>query len=250
MRSRYFDRAGRGAAAEPAKAKRTTECSANVRLPEPLADFAPRASACADGPPDPVVYDGSARALRQRTVNFAAKRIADMMYVTGLDQATAERHLRWRARRDPGESRRRVPDAGRGSRAGRARSATGASPSTPTTPTAVSTVRWTDPAFGPPIVGIGHRPAGLWRHLLGATHAPRFDPQADLARARPTGRAWPVGDAVNRRTPPAALAAALDALFAELARYLRRADRHRPIACCSSATAPSARRIARRRAGR
>ena len=32
----------------------------------------------AEGPPDPVVYDGSERAMRQRTVNFAAKRFADM----------------------------------------------------------------------------------------------------------------------------------------------------------------------------
>jgi len=48
----------------------------------------------ADGPPDPVVYDGSPRAIRQRTVNFAAKRFADMMYVTGLDRSTAEGHFR------------------------------------------------------------------------------------------------------------------------------------------------------------
>ena len=47
----------------------------------------------ADGPPDPVVYDASTRAMRQRTVNFAAKRFADMMYVTGLDRGTAERHF-------------------------------------------------------------------------------------------------------------------------------------------------------------
>ena len=49
-----------------------------------------------DGPPDPLVYDASPRALRQRTVNFAAKRLTDMRYVSGFDRATAERHLRWR----------------------------------------------------------------------------------------------------------------------------------------------------------
>lgn len=32
------------------------------------------------GPPDPLVYDASERALRQRAVNFAAKRFADMLY--------------------------------------------------------------------------------------------------------------------------------------------------------------------------
>lgn len=36
-----------------------------------------------DGPPDPVVYDASPRALRQRTVNFAAKRFADMRMSAG-----------------------------------------------------------------------------------------------------------------------------------------------------------------------
>src|SRR5215472_14119435 len=55
-----------------------------------------------DGPPDPRVYDASPRALRQRTVNFAAKRLADMRYVSGLDRATAERHLHWRPAVAPG----------------------------------------------------------------------------------------------------------------------------------------------------
>ena len=64
----------------------------------------------ADGPPDPVVYDASPRAMRQRTVNFAAKRFADMMYVTGLDRVTAERHFRWRPLAVPGGLSAR-PDA-------------------------------------------------------------------------------------------------------------------------------------------
>jgi hypothetical protein len=55
-----------------------------------------------DGPPDPLVYDASPRMLRQRTVNFAAKRFADMRYVSGLDRATAERHFRWRPAVPPG----------------------------------------------------------------------------------------------------------------------------------------------------
>src|SRR6516162_1037960 len=55
-----------------------------------------------DGPPDPLVYDASPRALRQRTVNFAAKRLADMRYVSGLDRGTAERHFRWRSAVAPG----------------------------------------------------------------------------------------------------------------------------------------------------
>jgi hypothetical protein len=43
------------------------------RLPvEPIFDQTPQLFG--DGLPDPVIYDASARALRQRTVNFAAKR--------------------------------------------------------------------------------------------------------------------------------------------------------------------------------
>jgi len=41
-----------------------------------------------DGLPDPLVYDASPRMLRQRTVNFAAKRLADMRYVSGLDRTS------------------------------------------------------------------------------------------------------------------------------------------------------------------
>src|SRR5277367_6420836 len=66
------------------------------RLPvEPIFDQTPHLFG--DGPPDPIVYDASARALRQRTVNFAAKRYVDMMFVSGLDRATSDQHFRPRA---------------------------------------------------------------------------------------------------------------------------------------------------------
>jgi hypothetical protein len=55
------------------------------------------------GPPDPIVCDASARSLRQRTVNFAAKRMVDMLYVSGLDRETADRHFRWRPAAAPGD---------------------------------------------------------------------------------------------------------------------------------------------------
>ncbi|HVB69415.1 MAG TPA: hypothetical protein VNE67_16330, partial [Acetobacteraceae bacterium] len=83
--------------------------------PEPLFDRTPAfaTGGPADGPPDPIVYDGTTRALRQRTVNFAAKRLVDMMFVTGLDRATAERHLRWRPAAIPGGlAARPQPDPG------------------------------------------------------------------------------------------------------------------------------------------
>ena len=55
----------------------------------------------AGAPPDPVVYDGSPRAIRQRTVNFAAKRFADMMYVTGLDRTPSRLNVDIRMQREP-----------------------------------------------------------------------------------------------------------------------------------------------------
>ena len=55
------------------------------------------------GLPDPVVCDASPRALRQRTINFAAKRLmTDMRYVSGLGREVAERHFRWRPATPPG----------------------------------------------------------------------------------------------------------------------------------------------------
>src|SRR6202789_4492682 len=73
----------------------------SIRLTvEPIFDQTPHLFG--DGPPDPVVYDASSRALRQRSVNFAAKRYVDMMFVSGLDRATADRHFRPRAAVVPG----------------------------------------------------------------------------------------------------------------------------------------------------
>src|SRR5271169_2722771 len=84
-----------------------------VRPPVVDSTFDTTRPLCAEGPPDPVVYDGSPRAIRQRTVNFTAKRFADMMYVTGLDRSTAEGHFRWRALGIPGGLTAR-PDASAG----------------------------------------------------------------------------------------------------------------------------------------
>jgi len=70
-----------------------------------------------EGPVEPLVYDAAPQALRQRTVNFGAKRLADMRYVSGLDRTTAERHFRWRPAVAPGGlGFRAAPDAGRGGR--------------------------------------------------------------------------------------------------------------------------------------
>ncbi len=170
--------------------------------------------AALDGPPDPLLYDGSAAALRQRTVNFAAKRFADMVYVSGLDRATAERHFRWRPVERPGGLTTRptpAPDAAfallKAQRAGQISVETSDEDRR-------ATVRWTDPAFGPPLVAHAIARAGYGGILLGPSEAPGFDP-APIPRALgEPGRPWPVGDAVE--TPPAlpAVARQAEALFA------------------------------------
>ncbi len=185
----------------------------SARLPvEPIFDQTPHLFG--DGPPDPVVYDASARALRQRTVNFAAKRYVDMMFVSGLDRATADLHFRPRAAMVPGGlSGRPVGPALQDALL----AAHGEGRLTVETVTADrrATVTWNDPAFGDPIKGSAIARPGYGGIVLGVANAPRFEPVA-ISRQEPyTDRAWPQGDAVER--PPAASAAmtaALDAFFA------------------------------------
>jgi CubicO group peptidase (beta-lactamase class C family) len=168
----------------------------------------------ADGPPDPVVHDGSPRAIRQRTVNFAAKRFADMMYVSGLDRSMAERHFRWRALGIPGGLTER-PDASAeqagliaAHRAGRIVVETNDADRR-------ATVRWTDAEFGAPLIGSAIARADYGGILLGSRTGPAFDPAPIQRKAPGAGRAWPRGDAVEPPgAPPAELTAALDALFA------------------------------------
>ena len=168
----------------------------------------------ADGPPDPVVHEGSPRAIRQRTVNFAAKRFADMMYVSGLDRSRAERHFRWRALGIPGGLTER-PDAAAeqagliaAHRAGRIVIETNDADRR-------ATVRWTDGEFGGPLVGSAIARVDYGGILLGARTEPAFDP-VRVARSTPdAGRIWPRGDVVEPPGAlPADLAAALDELFA------------------------------------
>ena len=71
MKNRYF------AVPTEARAARAGEMNDAVSVAPPVVDstFDSTRPPFGDGPPDPIVYDGSARALRQRTVNFAAKRL-------------------------------------------------------------------------------------------------------------------------------------------------------------------------------
>ena len=185
-------------------------------VPPPVVDstFDSTRPLFADGPPDPVVYDGSPRAIRQRTVNFAAKRFADMMYVTGLDRSTAEQHFRWRPLGVPGGLSGRPEVSGdqgemiAAHRSGRLTIETNDADRR-------ATVRWSDPAFGAPLSGSAIARPGYGGILLGSLDKPLFDP-VPIARSKPAAdRSWPHGDAVEPpRPPPSELAAAIDALFA------------------------------------
>ena len=184
--------------------------------PEPLFDRTPALgpAGLAQGPPEPLVHDGSARALRQRTVNFAAKRFVDMMFVSGLDRATAERHFRWRPAAIPGGlAARPVPDGGIAAALAGAQAAGRLAIETDAPERRVR-VSWSDPEFGPPVVGHAVARAGYGGILLGAAAAPRFDP---VAFSRPPGTpaaAWPRGDAVAPAPAAPALEDAARALAA------------------------------------
>src|SRR6201999_3877947 len=81
-----------------------------------------------------------------------------------------------------------------------------------------ATVRWSEPAFGAPIIGAAIARPGYGGILLGAREAPSFDPVAIARAVTGQGRAWPLGDAVEAPRPASGeLAAALDTLFANSA---------------------------------
>ncbi len=183
----------------------------STALPEAYFDRTPQPFG--DGPPDPRVYDAAPRALRQRTVNFAAKRLTDMRYVTGLDRATAEQHFRWRPAVAPGGLGFRAAPDGQSELAD-AHARGDIVIDTDDADRRV-TVRWNDSGFGETVVGTAVARPGYGGIVL-ETHAGlRFDPQP-VSRQRPEPeRAWPFGGAVESPpAPPAEIGRALDAFFA------------------------------------
>ena len=80
-----------------------TERTIDSRVP-----FVPRGR---PGLAAPLVYDVTERALRQREMNFAAKRLVDMAFVSELDWADALARLRWRGVAPTG-GLDAMPDAG------------------------------------------------------------------------------------------------------------------------------------------
>ncbi len=179
---------------------------------EPIFDATPHP--LGDGPVDPLVYDASLRSLRQRSANFAAKRLADMLYVTGLDHHTANLHLRPRAAVVPAglDSRSDDTDISGDLEAalagGQIRVETDAGDQR-------VTVAWNDPSFGPPIIGSAVTRPGYGSILLGEHAVPRFDPKPLHRHATPAGKPWPFGeDVADPAPPPAAMTKALDAFMA------------------------------------
>ena len=166
-----------------------------------------------DGPPDPLVYDASPRALRQRTVNFAAKRLTDMRYVSGLDRATAERHFRWRPAVAPGGlGFRDAPDGQAELTAAHRR---GDIVIEMDDADRRVTVRWNDPGFGEPVVGAAVARPGYGGIVLGPHASLQFDPQPVSRRQiRPRPRLAARRCGRDADAPPADVARALDAFFA------------------------------------
>ena len=178
---------------------------------EPIFDRTPQPFG--DSPPDPIVYDGSARAVRERTVNFAAKRFADMLYVSGLDPSTAWQHFRWRAVTLPGGLSTR-PAAGDQAALAEAQRAEKIGIETDDAARRV-TVTWNDPTFDRPIAGSAIALPNYGTVLLGPHAAPAFDPKPIARHLPAAGLAWPLGGVVEPPVPPPVkLVAALKTFFA------------------------------------
>jgi hypothetical protein len=162
------------------------------------------------GIPAPHIFDASPRANRQRAVSFATKRYVDMMFVTGLDRATADRHISLRAIADratppaglapPPPGPAPMPELADAWREGRV-------VVTHDDADRHIIVTWTDGDFGPPVTAHAIARPGYGGILLGADPAPRFDAVPIARIAAPTYE-W------DRAAPSPALEAAADRFFA------------------------------------
>lgn len=165
------------------------------------------------GLPAPCVYDVCERALRQREMNFAAKRLADMGFVSELGWPDALARLRWRgvpatggldAMPDPASRRTRLEAAMQ----------SGAVAITVEPAARTVDITWHDPDFGDDVVGQATAPQG-WGGIItgGGTLSARTG--TPIPRAAASGRLWPLGDDVSPLPQPdAALDAAVDRFLA------------------------------------
>jgi hypothetical protein len=173
--------------------------------------FVPRGQ---PGLPMPLVYDVSERALRQREMNFAAKRLVDMAFVSELDWSAALARLRWRGVAPTG-GLDAMPDAAPRRSRLEAAFAAGAIAIKPDATARTVHVTWTDPGFGTPIVGEAKAPVG-WGGIVTGGREPARVTSSPITRALPLQRLWPLGDDVPtpKATSPT-LARAVDRFLAE-----------------------------------
>ena len=146
-------------------------------------------------------------------MNFAAKRLADMAFVSNLDWADALSRLRWRgvpptsgldATRDAEPRKALLGSA----------MAAGAIAIEPDTARRAVRLIWTDPALGAPVIGRAVAPIG-WGGIVTGTSEPAAVTARPIARAASSARPWPLGDDVA--APPIAsslLANAVDRFLA------------------------------------
>ena len=122
-----------------------------------------------------------------------------MLYVSGLDRSTAERHFRWRALVPlPGGLAER-PDPAAGNAALNAAHRAGRLTVETNDADRRVTVQWSDPAFGAPLTGSAIARPGYGGILLGATYGSRLRSDADRASNQPDGRR---GHAAMRSSHP------------------------------------------------
>ena len=159
--------------------------------------------------PRPYVFDCSPRALRSKVVAFIAKRYVDMMYVTGLSRALADRHFRPRAIGQSGDLTTE-PDIQARQAELEAACRSGAIVVTHDDGERGVSVVWTDPAMGAPVRAQAIARAGYGGIVLADRDGLDFDP-VPVPRAAPAGPGPWTGAA-----PPAnaELEAAVAAVFA------------------------------------
>ncbi len=164
------------------------------------------------GLPAPLVYDVSEPALRLRELNFAAKRLADMTFVSGLDWADALARLRWRGV-PPTSGLDAMRDAGPRRAGLEAAVAVGAITMRHDPVTREVHVVWADAALGAPVAGRAVAPVG-WGGIVAGGGTLAGVTAAPIARAAASARLWPLGDDVPAPAGSQALAGAAARFFA------------------------------------
>lgn len=157
--------------------------------------------------PAPVIFDAHLPDLRQRVVNYAAKRLVDMIFVTGLDRDTALRHFRRRPAAIPGHLHTEATDD---AHAAETEAAWQANRITVTDDPADRriTVTWSDPD-APTVTAHAIARENYGGILLGLNQYPAFDPIPIPRTPRPQSP-WPHATP----TPTPNLEAAADTFLA------------------------------------